>query len=64
MFRCFDGIQFSDLLTDDTVLRKRINSVELDLVDGYKYKIGISNGSIKNPLQILGQIIGHHNNGI
>ena len=64
LFRCFDGIQFSDLLTDDTVLRKRINSVELDLVDGYKYKIGISNGSIKNPLHVLGQIIGHHYNGL
>lgn len=61
LFRCFDGVLFNDILTDGTTLRKRISSVELDLVDGYKYKIGIYNGSIMHPLQVLGQIIGHHN---
>lgn len=60
-FRCFDGVQFGDITTDNAILRKRISSVELDLVDGYSYKIEITNHRKKNALAVLGSIVSRHN---
>lgn len=61
LYRCFDTMQFPDATTDDAIIRKRISSVELDLVDGFKYKVEISNYKKKNALAVLGKIISQHN---
>lgn len=62
-FRCYDVVQFSDTLANGTpTVKRRITAVELDLVDGYTYKLTIGNGGIVRPLAALGQIIQGHSN--
>lgn len=61
-FRCFDGIQFSDIDENKTVLRRRVSSVELDLVNRFRYRIEITNVKRKNAIAILGKLVSQHNN--
>lgn len=58
-FSVFDGIQFTDVLTKYApTLKKRIVSVELDLIDGYTYKLKITNRKMIRPASVLRGILG------
>lgn len=58
-FSVFDGIQFTDILTKYApTLKKRIVSVELDLIDGYTYKLNITNRKMIRPASVLRGILG------
>lgn len=55
----FDGIQFNDILSEYApTLKKRIVSVELDLIDGYTYKLNITNRKMIRPTSVLRGILG------
>lgn len=58
-FNVFDGIQFNDILSEYApTLKKRIVSVELDLIDGYTYKLNITNRKMIRPTSVLRGILG------
>ncbi|MCR5658975.1 MAG: hypothetical protein K6G25_06580 [Bacteroidales bacterium] len=60
-FRCFDAVRFNDVLSEgNPYVTKRISAVELDLVDGYSYKLTITNRGVIRPLSILGSIVSHN----
>lgn len=61
-FNVFDGIQFNDILSEYApTLKKRIVSVELDLIDGYTYKLNITNRKMIRPTSVLRGILGIRN---
>lgn len=58
-FNVFDCIQFNDMLSEYApTLKKRIVSVELDLIDGYTYKLNITNRKMIRPTSVLRGILG------
>lgn len=58
-FDVFDTMQFTDILTENKpTLKKRIVSVELDLIDGYTYKLNITNRTRIAPTRTLRGILG------
>ena len=61
VFRCYDGIQFDNLLTGGATVQMRVTAVELDLVDGYACKLTISNSGKVRPWKVIGQLINSQN---
>lgn len=58
-FDIFEGVQFSDILTkDNPLIKKRIVSVELNLVDGYDYKLKITNRGMVRKTDALKAMLG------
>lgn len=52
-----DVVCFDDVLSDGSSVTKRITELELDLVDGYSYKIVINNGVVSSNIRKLKNIV-------
>lgn len=61
-FSCFDTLMFPDRLSAELeTIKRRIIEVERDLIDGYSYKLTITNRGMIRPWKNLGKIINQQN---
>lgn len=60
-FRCFDRVQFEDI--NGITVKRRVLATERDLVDGYKFKVTLTNRGMLRPWKAIGQLIANNQQG-